>query len=269
MPTAPQNEIVSCPNCGLRIRRKKLDRHAQEFCPARVGIAPQHAGDTARVAQPSNQIGGRRPPQKPLQPQPRPVPAKAPLRPQRHERSVQNLKVHPTTPRPAREAFAQRLISDADAESKHRMLRDLAIANDPNRDLAPMREVKTVFRKRYTNPYSGNTLAALDYGHRAFPIEQKGKPSNVMSLERRQKKRDVAKQCEPIESRYRLAGGFAAGDRVRHTKLGYGIILSISPIDTVFRFDATGLHLMETNKAHDHLTKMPGPMASAERRTMQ
>jgi len=149
---------------------------------------------------------------------------------------------------------------EIEAASKHRRLREIAMANDPDRNWVPVRTVETVFRKRYTNPHSGNTHNAADYGYRAFPIEQKGKPLNVISSSRQQKKRKIAEQCEPNESAYRLVGGFAAGDRIRHTTLGTGIILSISPIDTVFRFDATGLRVMETNKAHKNLTRVEGPI---------
>jgi hypothetical protein len=56
MTAAPQNEIVSCSNCGLRIRRKKLDRHAEEFCPARAATGPTHPNAQKHVRHSSNQI---------------------------------------------------------------------------------------------------------------------------------------------------------------------------------------------------------------------
>jgi hypothetical protein len=170
--------------------------------------------------------------------------------------------VQPAEPRLPRKVSIKQQILDNEAAAKHLRLCELAKANDPNRDWIPMREVKTVFRKRYTNPRSGNTHNAADYGYRAFPIEQKGSPLNLKALSLQRKKR-VAKQCDPIESGYRLVGAFAAGDRIRHATFGTGMILSISPINTVFRFDATGLQVMDTITVHQYLTKVAEPIAES------
>jgi len=110
-----------------------------------------------------------------------------------------------------------------------------------------MREEITIFRR---SKGKGNDKSlAKDFGHKAFPITMKGKhrkePSN----------RAAVKHYEVIPSREKLKGGIGVGDRVRHSVLGHGTVLSITPTDTILDFDAVGLRLYATGRAHDQLTK--------------
>ena len=110
-----------------------------------------------------------------------------------------------------------------------------------------MREEITIFRR--SKGKGNEKFLAEDYGHRAFPITMKGKhrkePTNSVA----------AQQYEIIPSREKLKGGIGVGDRVRHSVLGNGTVLSITATDTIFEFDAVGLRLCPTVRAYEHLAK--------------
>jgi hypothetical protein len=138
-------------------------------------------------------------------------------------------------------------ISEGDL-AKHNQLLKIEGSDENRRTWVPFREIETVFRPSFTT-HDGQDWNASDYGHRAFPMEVKGK-----HLDRRRVPKYALDRTplEPIRSDRRLPGGYAAGDRVAHGCFGVGVILSISPTATIFQFNS-GLKSVPTLSAYQQL----------------
>jgi predicted RNA-binding Zn-ribbon protein involved in translation (DUF1610 family) len=241
-PNMFSTHLVRCPDCGLRIRRSKLARHIENFCISRIAREKQSAQRHTALGTAITERTRNEPRDAPYQQSAR-VPKRNNLR--QNPRDAELTRSLPRrNGRLAEEAQPKVPISTDPASIKHQLLSEIARADDLKRDWVPIREVKTVFRKRYTNRHSGNTYSAPDFGHKAFPNRDEGQVSEY--------------QARPEEERYSIRAGTEceqASMRFLRRRSHPAQILSISPIDTILRFDSFGLKNVRTSDAHMFLTK--------------
>jgi hypothetical protein len=123
----------------------------------------------------------------------------------------------------------------------------LYAAIERQRNWVPSSSFELIFRKWTTR--HGIRRYAESYGYHAWP----------MMIRRRLDRRTSSQHHEhfpPIESSYRLEGGFKVGDRVRQRYWGTGTIISIDAATAVIQFDDFGFREFDRLKAHYLLTKL-------------
>lgn len=104
---------------------------------------------------------------------------------------------------------------------------------------------KTIFRPEFTHAYSGETLAARDYGYAAFPLDVKGRRGVV--------RRKVCR-LTPFDTGLSLQNGAKAGDTVRHREWGDLLVLCVETDKTLFLSQQFGPWDAPTATAHLHVS---------------